>query len=39
VLKVFTGVDAVYPKSGPYEVSEGIYPGYGQEKLRVGKDQ
>jgi hypothetical protein len=31
-LKVFTGLDAVYPKSGPYEASEGIYPGYRQRK-------
>jgi hypothetical protein len=25
-------VDAVCPKSGPYEALEGIYPGYGQRK-------
>jgi hypothetical protein len=31
-LRVFTGVDAACPKSGPYETSEGIYPGYGQGK-------
>jgi hypothetical protein len=30
--KVFTGVDAVCPKCGPYEASERIYPGYGQGK-------
>jgi hypothetical protein len=32
-LKVFAGVDAVCPKSGPYEASEGIYPGRAKKKL------
>jgi hypothetical protein len=25
------------PQCGPYEASEGIYPGHGQQKLGVGK--
>jgi hypothetical protein len=39
-IKVFTGLDAVCPKSGPYEASEGIDPGYRQgKKLGVGKQR
>ena len=31
------GSTLIAPQRGPYEASEGIYPGHGQEKLRVGK--
>jgi hypothetical protein len=32
-FNVITGLDPVYPQRGPYEASEGIYPGRGQEKI------
>jgi len=31
-LGVITGLDPVCPQCGPYEASEGIYPGHGQIK-------
>jgi hypothetical protein len=36
-LNVFTGLDPVCPKCGPYEASEEICPGHGQRKKSVGK--
>jgi hypothetical protein len=36
ILSVSTRFDPVCPKCGPYEASEGTYPGHGQrKKLRV----
>jgi hypothetical protein len=32
ILKVFMDFDLVRPKCGPYEASQGIYPGHGQKK-------
>jgi hypothetical protein len=31
ILNVITGLDLVHPQCGPYEASEGIYPGRGQK--------
>jgi hypothetical protein len=36
-LKVFTVLDVVCPKSGPYEASEGIYPGRAKKKTEGGQ--
>jgi len=32
------GINPDCPQRGPYEASEGIYAGHGQQKLRVGNE-
>jgi hypothetical protein len=37
-IRVRTGLDRGYPQRGPYEASEGIYPGRGQGKTGGGQE-
>ena len=37
-IHVMMGLGPGYPQCGPYEASEGIYPGRGQGKTRSGQN-